>query len=281
MASRALRDTSTTLDGRYVDYGASYFTARDEEFRHVIDRLVDEQVVAEWTDAFHVHEPQGMTGMRMGPVRYRASGGLRSVVATLAQGLDIRLDTPVGEVDVEGSRPHVDGDEFDVVALCMPAPQLRNFALEVPDSVNALVWEPVIAVTVVFNGQVWNDFDGIFVNDDPVLTWIANDGRRRGDGADVFVAHVHPVLSARHLEDPHAVIPAAVATMQKVLNTSTYPEWVDAHRWTYAKPMSALEESCWVAPSGRWGLAGDGFAGGPRVEAAWKSGNSLGRQLVG
>ena len=281
MASRRLRDTGTAYDGHFVDYGASYFTARDEGFLDSLAPLIEHGVVSEWTDAFHVHEPQGMAGVRMGPMRYRAAEGLRNVVQVLSNGLTIHANSAVERLEIHehGARAH--GDEFDAVAVCMPAPQAARLLPSGPEVLEALVWEPVIAVTLVFEERTWGDIDGVFVNDDPVVTWIADDGRRRGDDAPVLVAHTHPVLSAGHLQDPSAVIPAVIATVQRVLGINELPSWVDAHRWTYAKPMTALAEEFWMDDSGHWGLAGDGFADGPRIETAWKSGDSLGRALLG
>jgi predicted NAD/FAD-dependent oxidoreductase len=117
------------------------------------------------------------------------------------------------------------------------------------------------------------------VNDDPVLTWIADDGSRRGDEAPVLVAHVNPVLAARHLDDPASIAPLAIAAIQRVLAIAAYPDWVDCHRWTFAKPMSASDEPYWLHEDLNLGLAGDAWSGGPRIEAAWLSGHRLGMAL--
>jgi renalase len=281
MASRTLRDTGTAWDGRVVDIGASYFTAADEDFRLVVDGLVDQGVVRPWTDAFHVAGPSGIEAVTSGPLRYAAPRGLRSVVAALAEQSGevlVRIEDPVERIESRGSSVVVDGVPVAAVGVCMPLPQAARISDDVPD--DTVTWEPVIAVTCVFADQTWIDLDGVFVNDDPVLTWIADDGSRRGDGAPVLVAHVHPVLSARHLDDPQAVIPAAVATLQRVLGVTALPEWVDAHRWTFAKPTEGRAEAHWLHDQLPLGVAGDAWAGGTRVEAAWLSGRSLGRALA-
>lgn len=268
MASRTLRDTGTPHDGRPVDIGASYFTARDPEFVAQVDHWMSEGIVREWTDSFHVADPDGIQGVRSGPMRYAAPRGLRSVVESM---IDARVEVRSGDdvTDLPSDAP---------VALCMPIPQARRLDDRIPES--SITWEPVIAVTCVFDERSWLDLDGVFVNDDPVLTWIADDGRRRGDGAPVLVAHVHPVLSAGHLAEPAAVVPQAVAGVRRVLGIGDYPAWVDAHRWTYAKPLTAHEDPFWLSPDGLVGVAGDVWAAGPRVEAAWLSGTALGRALA-
>lgn len=276
MASRRLRGTGSGFDGRVVDIGASYFTVSDPLCAAVIATLEAEDVVRPWTSGFHVAGPEGMRGVAARPVRFAAPGGLRSVVEALAAGLSrVRLETPVASSRQEPGGVVVDGQLVRAVALCLPYPQAARIA-DLP--ADPITWEPVIAVTCVFSERRWMDLDGVFVNDDPVLTWIADDGSRRGDGAPVLVAHVHPVLSLRHLDDPAAVIGAAVAAVQRVLGLDAYPDWVDAHRWTFARPLAARSEDFWL--EGGVGRAGDAFADGPRVEAAWLSGHRLGQALA-
>jgi predicted NAD/FAD-dependent oxidoreductase len=162
----------------------------------------------------------------------------------------------------------------------MPQPQAERIVPPgvLPDV--GITWEPVIAVTLVFEQQEWIDIDGVFVNDDPIITWIADDGSRRGDAAPVLVAHVNPVFAAGHLDDPSGVLPQTIATVRRVLDIDPFPVWTWAHRWSLAKPIAALDEDCWLHPELPVGLAGDAWAGGPRVEAAWLSGRALGRALA-
>jgi renalase len=279
MTSRRLRDTGTAFDGRPVDIGASYFTASDPAFIDAVEQLIAREVVQPWTTSFHVAGPDGIVGVSTGPMRYRAAAGLSTVVeALLVDGIDVSLGDEVSSVEVDGRGVTVDGAPADLVAACLPDPQLRRLTGAVPAA--PVTWEPVIAVTCVFDERSWIDLDGVFVNDDPVLTWIADDGRRRADDAPVLVAHVNPVLAALHLQDPAAVIPLAVATLRRVLGIDAMPDWVDAHRWTYAKPLAAAQEPFWMHEQAPFGVAGDAWADGPRVEAAWLSGHCLGRALA-
>ena len=290
MASRRIRDSGTPSDGHVVDTGASYFTAQHERFRLLIERLVGLGVVRAWTDTFHVASSEGILGVKTGPMRYTANSGLRSIVEHLASEL---RDTAVmsardsGPISVEESALTVNGEGVNAVAVCMPSPQARQLlnstspALAAAlDATHEVAWEPVIAVTAVFDEATWREFDGIFVNDDPVITWIANDGSRRGNGAPVLVAHVQPVLAARHLTEPSQVLPAALGAVKRVLGISEHPSWADAKRWTYAKPLTASPQPFFLDPGINLGLAGDAWSDGPRVETAWLSGHLLGEALA-
>ena len=280
LASRRLRNTGTEFDGRVVDYGASYFTARDPDFLAVVAEMIEAGVVRRWTDTFHVHTEGAMAGVRTGPMRYSAPAGLRSVVEHLATSVPvIDTETHIERVDISTTGVRADHYSAQGVALCMPQPQaeriLDNDVL--PDV--GITWEPVIAVTLVFEDRQWPELDGVFVNDDPIITWIADDGRRRGDDAPVLVAHVNPVFAAGHLLEPSGVLPNAIAATMRVLGISAFPTWTWAHRWSLARPIAALDEEFWMHPELPVGLAGDAWAGGPRVEAAWLSGRALGRAM--
>lgn len=286
MASRSLRDTGTSFDGRVVDIGASYFTVSTPEFRAVVDDWVARELARPWTDSFHVAGSDGVEAVRTGPMRYAANGGLRSLIADCASKLpQVWSGIDVSSVSADDTSIIVDGERRSAVALCMPNPQAHRLldpsliAESLETALTGITYEPVIAVTAVFDERCWEDFDGMFVNDDPVITWIANDGSRRGDGAPVLVAHVNPVLAARHLDDPAAVLPMVLATLRRVLALTAQPSWVDAHRWTYAKPMVAHVEPFYLDERLSLGLAGDAWADGPKVETAWLSGHLLGAEL--
>lgn len=284
MASRRLRDTGTAFDGHVVDYGASYFTASHPDFVAQVEEWIDAGIARAWTDGFHVAEGEEIIGVRSGPMRYAAPGGLRSVVEHMAAGIDAaRITQPreIASLTHDGSVFHADEFTGSAAALCLPFPQAQRFAAPelLPDVTH--VWEPVIAVTAVFDERCWQEIDGVFVNDNPVITWIADDGARRGDGAPVLVAHVNPVLAARHLDDPSSVTGLAIAALSRVLGITELPTWASAHRWSLAKPMDAAPEAAWVHPDLRLGMAGDAWSGIPKVESAWLSGRALGAALGG
>lgn len=123
-------------------------------------------------------------------------------------------------------------------------------------------------------------FHGAFVNGDPDVGWIADDGRRRGDDAPVLVAHSTPELAARHLDDPAGAAPAVLRAVRRLLDLGE-PEDVHVHRWTFARPTGRREEPFALVEGDRpVGVCGDGWGEAPKVETAWLSGVRLGRALV-
>ncbi len=289
LAAQTLRGTGTVHDGRVVDVGAAYFTARDDRFVEVVDGLIERAVVRPWTDTFHVADPRGIIGPKLGPMRYATPRGLRSVVEDLAGLLpddlvDIRHPIDVPSIRREGDRIIVADEDYAAVAVCVPDPQAMPLLTD--DSVadaRALLddgpaWEPVMSLTAVYDDVCWPEFDGMFVNDEAVLTFIANDGRRRGDDAPVLVAHSSATLAAGHLAEPLGAAPAMLASLSSVLRPTGDPSWFTVKRWTHARPLTARTDEFGAVE--RIGLAGDAWAGGPRTESAWLSGQALGSHLA-
>ncbi len=266
------RLASTRIAGRHVDLGAAYFTARDDEFAQVVARWRASGLVREWTAELAVLG-DGSRGSAAGPVRYAAPGGLRSLVTDLADGLDVRLEHEVSHV---GPGPTVDGERADAVVLAMPDPQAARL-LEHPPETPA--WSPVIAVAAGWSQRHWAELTAAFVNDHPVLTLIADDGDRRGDGAPVLVAHTTAEVARAHDTDPDGAIAPVLDALRELLGVDAAPEWTHAYRWRYASPGQDRAEPFHLGDDGI-ALAGDGW-GRARVETAWRSGTLLGRALAG
>ncbi|SEP09937.1 NAD(P)/FAD-dependent oxidoreductase [Trujillonella endophytica] len=273
MASRSMRG------GRVVDIGASYLTASaGTPFAGVVAGWVERGLARAWTDTFAVAGPGGLERTTTGPVRYAAPDGLRSLVADLATDVQVRREHTVEQVR---PGPTVDGEPVPAAVLAMPDPQARR--LLDPATADLLLgdraWEPALAVVLGFDRRDWPaDLHGAFVHDDDVLAWVADDGDRRGDAAPVLVAHTTPAFARAHLADPDAATPAVAAAVTRVLALAGDPVWTTVHRWTFARPTEARTEPYGLID--RIGACGDGWSGPSRVEAAWTSGDALGRALA-
>ncbi|RFU19419.1 NAD(P)/FAD-dependent oxidoreductase [Geodermatophilus marinus] len=273
------RMASRTLHDRVVDLGASYLTAEEgSPFAEVVAGWVGRGLARPWTDTFAVAGPDGVRGTRRGPLRYGAPGGLRSLVADLADGLEVEQGRTVEDV---APGPRLDGEPAPAVVLAMPDPQARR--LLDPPTAAALLddrpWLPALAVVLGWETRRWPaDLHGAFVHDDPAVEWVADDGDRRGDGAPVLVAHSTPDLAAAHLEDPGAAAGPVAAAVTRALGIDGPPAWTAVHRWTFARPARPREEPFGLVDG--IGACGDGWSAPSRVQSAWTSGTALGRALA-
>lgn len=265
------RMAAPTLHGRRVDLGAAYFTAKEPDFTAVVERWTGAGLARPWTDTFDVLSPDG-TDRTSGPVRYAAVEGLRSLVRAELP-TEVRTDAEIATLDVL---------DHDAVVLAMPDPQAARLAPEAADWVD---YDPVIAVAAGWDRRQWAMADAAFVNDDPDLSFVADDGARRGDAAAVLVAHTTADRARRHLDDPDGAVRPAVAALRRLLDIDDAPAWTHAHRWTFAKPVATHGDqsfSLTVSAGRPLGVCGDAWcpSGAPRVESAWLSGHRLGAALA-
>ncbi|MEJ8281254.1 NAD(P)/FAD-dependent oxidoreductase [Pseudonocardia spirodelae] len=272
-------------DGRPADIGAAYFTVSGEGgaegFDEQVGRWRRAGLVREWTDTLAVFDGTARAPDSPGPVRFAAPGGLRSLVTDLARDLDVRTGHTVSAVRPGPGGPTADGEPHDAVVLAMPDPQAARL-LEPGTAAGAAVagreWDPVLALTLGFGARDWPRLPAAFVNDHPVLSLVADDGDRRGDGAPVLVAHSTGALARAHDADPAAAVPAMTAAVRALLGIGAEPAWTHVHRWRFAAPAARREAAFHLDDEGI-GLAGDGW-GRSRVQTAWVSGRRLGRALA-
>lgn len=269
------RMASRRLDGRPVDIGASYLTVSDPIFAAVVADWHERGLARPWTDTFAVigEEPKA------GPLRWGAPGGLRSLVEDLADGLEVVDATTVRAVRRKDDGWRVDDRPASAVVLAMPDPQAHrllanDLRAELPVPAG---YEPVLALVATWAERCWA-FDGLFVNDHPSLSWVADDGTRRGDDAPVLVAHTTPAYAREHLDDPAAAGPELTAALRELVGAPA-PETTLVHRWSFARPAAGRSEAYALTDTGL-GLCGDGWAEKPRVEAAHLSGRALAQALL-
>jgi renalase len=271
------RMASRRTDDRVVDIGASYFTVSDPAFESLVEDWRGRGLARPWTDTFLAIDG-AERGEKSGPMRWAAPGGLRGLVEDLANGLDVREQT----VSSIGPGLDVGGLEAAAVVLAMPDPQARRllhptYAAEIEALDDPFA--PVLALTARWPERVWPDLDGAFVANDPLVAWIADDGRRRGDSAAVLVAHSTSEFAAEHLAAPEEAAPLLAIAVRDALGIDTEPTSTHIHRWSFAKPTGQRDASFFLGDA-LVGLCGDAWSEKPRVEAAYLSGRAVGAAIA-
>ncbi len=320
----AVRTEQLPSGAHPVDVGASYFTVRDDRFAAVVDRWQELGLARPWTDTFDLLHANGAGGAggitaatTTGTMRWAATGGLRSLVENLAEGLEVTSAVEVGEINLEDSDPAagsrgatggppalgritVDGAPAAAVVLAMPEPQATDLlppwlasALHLD---RGLQWSPSIALWAAWQERWWGELDGAFVDGSSVLSWVADDGRRRADGAPVLVAHATAPFAAGHLDDPGSAAQPMLTELVSLLAARSAamslapveawgvpaipePSWVRVHRWSLAAPGHTHARPFGLHPS-LIGVCGDAWGNRPRIEQAWLSGHLLGGELA-
>jgi renalase len=289
-----------TRDGRAIDVGAAYFTVRTPEFRAVAESWATRGLAHPWCDRFGIVGSAGAHGSgtvgdaaagdgrpfgsARAQIRWSAENGLRSLVADLAESLDVRLGHDVASIGLARGSSRgavVDGEPVRAVVLAMPDPQASDLLgddLAEAKQVLDTEWRSVVTVVASFAERTWPAFDGLFVHGSP-LSLIVDDGHRRGDGAPVLVAHTTHDAALSHLDDPAGAVEPVLTEMRRLVAGVGEPVWAEAKRWGSAEPSRTRSEPFWRGTH-EVALCGDGWSLRPRVEGAWLSGRDAGRALA-
>lgn len=245
------RLASERIGGRWVDTGAAYLTADDPAFLGRLQTWRIDGLARPWTGTL-----RGQAGPPA--MRWAAPGGLNSLAADLARGVEVTLGAMVTSLPAA-----------DAVVLAMPGPQARAIA-DLP-ATRQQSWSPAVTAILTYAERSWPDFAGAFVHDHPILATVCDDGDRRGDRAPVLVAHSTPALAAA-AEDAG---PRMAKAVSEVLGVGD-PVSVETRYWPYASPRPGHGA---FARDGNVYLCGDAF-GRPRVQTAWLSGRAAARDIM-
>lgn len=289
-------------DGRVVDTGAAYLTVRSPEFTGHVRGWQQAGLIVEWTDRVDVIDRAGWHTGLPGPMRWAAPAGLRCLATHDVTSLGRAGVTAEAGAAVRSVVPTVDGVTVDWtdlatgegrtedvagVVLAMPAPQAQRLLAE---RVPGPGYEPVLSVWAAYPDRRWRAFPAAFVNDHPVLGFLADDGSRRGDDAPVLVAHTTAAFAGTYLPgpagtapDPGEAIEPVLAAVAEILGGTGEPTATGVMRWGLARPVGGRPEPFgWCGP--RIVTCGDAWhvlAGErPRVESAWLSGRAAGGSLA-
>lgn len=283
---------ATRRDGPWAfDHGAQYFTIRDPRLATHIASWQQRGVIALWQGALAVHERGVWQPAKAGVRRWVASPGMSALGAHLADGLDVRQQTHVAHVQREGRQWRLVADSgadlgvFDVVLTCVPAPQaaalLSDVAPALVQQAATAVMHPTWATMVVLANRAQFAWDGAFLNDDPVLSWISRDAskplRREHE---TWVLHATRAWTTAHLEDDATrIADMMTASFRSATGIAAPAVHSVAHRWRHALPDPVATDAALFDPALSLGAGGD-WCGGPRIEGALLSGFALAGRVL-
>ena len=256
------------------DHGAQYVTARDPGFAAVMRDLQAHGAAAVWQDESGARHIVGVPGMS-------------AIGHALATGLDVRQLAKVTSIDADGQGWSVQvGDDahgFDVVVITAPAPQIAGLLGDdhrVVANISAVGFAPCLTLMAAIDAQP------AFVTRSEAsdhLAWIAQDSSKPGrpqGAATLWVAQASPEFSTQYLEEDTASITARMLPLlcDRLGVAADKVVHAKAHRWRYARVTVALGQP--FLRFGRTLYAGGDWCIGPRVEAAWVSGDAIAKDIL-
>lgn len=265
------RMATRRVDGLHFDHGAQYFTARGTGLRSRLAEWQAQGAVAQWTPGRWVGTP-GMTA----PARSLAEG-LRVIQGRRTTGLEGEPGhwRPTTEPGSGDSRK---GESFDAVLLAIPGPQVMplvaSAGVRFPE-LERVRYAPCLTLMLAFDNTTDVHEYALTPPGGPIA-WIARNGTKpgRSGSLETLVVHANPDWSRQHIDaDPESAAEALLGALRAHIG-DTRPVFRSMHRWLYARVEQTAGTPFLWDPARRIGACGD-WAGGPRVEAAFDSGEAL------
>lgn len=296
------RCATRRVEGQPVDLGPMFLHGHRPDFLGAL-AAVDAAPARPW--------PRTVVGGGMpcqpgaldpGRGRVAYAEGLRAFPRHLAQGLDVRLETEVVAARVVEGGFEVacaDGERLRcrdlVLALALEETRRLLRTLQAPElaATQALLgmFASVPSLTLVAGypldapAPAW---DLCFPEASDILQLVARDSGKRPEPRFLtLVAQARPRWSRQRLEaDRDAWAAELLEELASLAGPwARQPLWTHAHAWRHARLDSACELAepvCVRFTQGQClGLAGDLFAPGGGVQAAWWSGNRLAERMNG
>ena len=301
------RCATRRVEGQPVDHGLAFLHGRDASFLAALDAVASEgagTALEGWPAAVHGSgSPCQPDAFAPGERRVAFVEGVSAFPKHLAQDLRVRLQTRVVSLALAGTRIALeldDGGRLDAgtVVLALPLEQARELLASLPagiaelDGVRALLSMlgtlPCLTVMAGYppeaDGAV--GFDLCYPESSRALQLVAHDSAKRAAPAQcVMVYQARPGWSRERLEAEPAQWSAELLEEAGRLcgAWATSPVWHQTHRWRYARVDRGSELSSPLLvpfPGGaRLALAGELFAPGGGVEAAFLSGRRVAARI--
>lgn len=295
------RCATRRLSGGAMDHGVVFVHGSAPELLSILEQVPGERV--EWP---RVVEGRGAPclprAFAKGELRMAFMGGMTALPKHLAQGLDVRLGTRVRGLSLAAGAVSVAIEPggalaADDVVLAVATEQARallaTLGSDEPRAAQAVLGMlgTMACLTVLARypeGTPVPAWDVLYPEDSSVLTLVSNEARKRPAGTPLgLVLQAQSRWSRDNLETPTETwTRALLAEAGRVVGPwAAEPAEMDSQRWKYARvgPESELAAPLLLGlPGGaRIGIAGEAFAPGGGLEAAFLSGRELGLRIAG
>ena len=243
------------------DYGAQYFTVRDDRFSALAAEMERDRVIAKWSGRIVSFDGEGWEDLETETQRYVGAPGMRAIASWLANGLDVRYQSRIESIE-----PLL--VDHDQVIAAMPPEQARAIGLTPPP----ITMRPCWTVMAAFEERVAARFDAAFVNGS-AISWIARNSSKpkRNWKIDTWVIHASTAWSTARIDDRPDDVGAFLMEAFEDLIAAGLPRafFATVHRWRYAVADPPLAAG--AIRNERVILCGD-WCKGSRIEDAYLSG---------
>lgn len=283
-------------EGVIFHHGAQFFTAKDPEFRTLIDQATQAGAVAEWVF--------GQPDMPQERRCYVGTPTMRDFANFLGQDIAITQSVQITAIErrTKDLVPHYhlisdDGTRYHAksVIVTVPAPQAELLVQPVSEVLAATAaqaryapcWTVMIALNKALDHNLVDQLPlRASAASESVLGWASYEPARpqANSNPPALTLQAAPEASQKMINwDKEDVIAAMIDAFHQATNspiTSDMISFTTAHRWLYAKvEQAASSDLAFADHDGSLLLAGDWF-GPARIESAFIAGRRAARHYL-
>lgn len=277
--------------GASFDHGAQYFTVTDAIFEKQVEQWCRLGTAAAWQARIVSLKDGEVADLKQPKARFIGVPAMSSIARSLALNLDVRNDVTVQSICRSNDRWQLrdatgtQHGPYDFVISTAPPLQamtlLGNKSATIAGRVSEVRMAPCWAVLCELGETMSVPYDAAFVHNS-ALSWVARNSSKIGrDASNCWIMHASPAWSQNHLEESADLIARTLidefwkVTLQSELTLN----FVAAHRWRYALPITPLPERYVIDLATNLAVCGD-WCGGPRIEGAFLSGHAMANALL-
>lgn len=278
------RMATRRIQGGLADHGAQFITVRTPELQQAMDRWLAEKRVQVWGYGWSDGSLQPATSD--GHPRYVVAGGMNALTVHLAEGLNVRVNTPISALSWDGQQwlARLSATETltaGTLLLTPPVPQAlallhagqTRLADEDQAALEQIKYGPCLCGLFVVEGSVTLPAPGALQDHTKTVYWVADNQRKGISARTVLTLHTAADYSRAHYDDSDednlAFLRAALA---EYLSAEAVVVEAQLKKWRYSVPLVSYPAEFLRAQGLPLWLAGDAFGGRSRVEGAFISG---------
>lgn len=296
------RCATRRYEGQPIDFGPMFLHGSAAPFLQAVMNVDGVILHPTWSKRLEGEgAPCQPTAFDAAEQRAIIPAGMNAFPKHLATGLEVRLQTQVDRLSVEGTLFKLQAgqetfachdlvlalaleESLELLATLDSRPELESLRtlLTLFASVPSLTLLTAYPLSVPAP-----DWDLLYPEDSEVLQLVSQDSRKREQPRFLtLVLQARPRWSRERLELPEATWAAELLeeAAQRIGAWVRKPLWTSPHRWRFARVDRGNELARPLLtrfPDGpRLGLAGDIFSPGGGVQAAWLSGSTLAQRLL-
>jgi predicted NAD/FAD-dependent oxidoreductase len=282
---------ATRRDGEYVwDTGATSIAPRGKKIEKVLLQELSTEGLIRIEKPINVH-----VGLRVRPghtggaARYTYEKGNTTFAKRLAEGIDIRLEQQVDEIEMLGKRYRILNEEFDALILTPPVPQTSLLLWHLGESrpVGNVRYRPCLSVLLGYDVALPDTNYHALLDTEQMhpLTWLCLESvkspGRAPVGGSALGAQLSAAYSLSHFETPDETLVQTVVGYMEWLYGPKFqtPVAWSVKRWKYSQPESFASFEHVNQKGSRLLVASDALLGG-HVEDAFEVGTRTAELLV-